>query len=309
MTASKLPTILHDADTYLGLGYKTAFDTWLEMRGHVEEHHSDATLAMFADAHDAEDYAVNVWKRKNPGWTTSKGEVAYRNPALDFPHLVSLDRVARRGRARHIIEVKRPQRQLAAPREAWIMQVIFQMGVSGIHDASIVMVPRYGENSITPVPWDPELFDVMVEQAREFMALVESGDPPEMDTSTYAKTWLAESNPVNESEPPVELDGDLAGELIAAWDVLRDAEARVTALENQVAAQLGDAPAGRFQGSTLVSRRAGTFSARRLSDEQKAPYMTKLALDTKALRAAEPDLYEQARGAATYTFNRKEFLR
>ena len=79
VTASKVAPMITNKSTgdYLGIGYISAYEQFMEMAGKWERTIDADTQAMFEDAHDAEDYAVNVWKRKNPGWRTSKGEVAY----------------------------------------------------------------------------------------------------------------------------------------------------------------------------------------------------------------------------------------
>ena len=114
ITASKVPAMIRDRFTgeYLGIDYLSAFERFMEMTGQWEQPIDAKTQAMFDDAHDAEDYAVNVWKRANPGWHTSAGEIAFTNPdALPgIPCLVTIDRRASRGRSRRIIEVKRPRK-------------------------------------------------------------------------------------------------------------------------------------------------------------------------------------------------------
>ena len=63
ITASKVPAMIRDRFTgeYLGIDYLSAFERFMEMTGQWEQPIDAKTQAMFDDAHDAEDYAVNVW--------------------------------------------------------------------------------------------------------------------------------------------------------------------------------------------------------------------------------------------------------
>ncbi|WKS54943.1 hypothetical protein [Corynebacterium accolens] len=313
VTASKVAPMVTDKSTgeYLGIGYVSAYEQFMEMTGQWSRDIDAATQEMFDDAHDAEDYAVNVWKRKNPGWRTSKGEIAYTDDTLPFPNLVTLDRRAVRGRAKQIIEVKRPR----VPRgveDKWLVQVQFQMGVSGIHRASLVEVPVYGKPVIHSIKFDSALFAGIVEDAKNFYRLVELNFPPAVGDSEHAKGILAALNPVDESQPPVQLDQDMMDGLIDAWKRQKAIESEVSEWENRVYERMGQSPRAEYEGRPVVTRPAGRFAASRVpKDKQellKDPELASPKLDPKKLKEKYPDVYESAIGEAKFTCKKKEWV-
>lgn len=309
ITASKIPAMIRDGETgqYLGLGYKPAFDLYMEMMGMWDDLITPQQQAMFDDAHDAEDYAVNVWKRANPGFTQfSRGEVAFTDDELPFPNLVTIDRLATAGKRRHIIEVKRPRQPLDAPRDGWVAQVVFQMGVSGIYEADIVMVPVYGTPSIHPVVFDPELYAALVRDATHFWHLLEAETPPDSEDSKLAGTMYAQTPTTRDA---IDLDESLMDQLVTVWQNLAALEKEAGVLENKVAEFAQTAKEATFQGITVASKRAGRFSEKRLSEDQRleasAFEVQKTSLDTRRLKKEAPHLYNAGLGDSTFVFNRK----
>ena len=312
ITASKVPAMITDKSTglYLGIGYYSAYETYAEMKGEWEENLTPDKQAMFDDAHDAEDYAVNVWKRANPGWKTNKGEISYTDDTLPFPNLVTLDRRAMRGRARRIIEVKRP-RVPSGVTDGWLVQVTFQMGVSQIYSANLVEVPVYGSPVIHRVPFDAALFDAIVSDAERFHQRLQLGIPPEMEGSEHEREILSALNPVDDELPPHRIDESLMANLKSAWNELDAVQKRVNYLESVVADNMGKAPQA-ICGDRPVARRVkGRFSKARVPAEHKEllkdEALMSLRFDAKKLKDAHPDVYEKALGAATYRFTRDEW--
>lgn len=312
ITASKVPAMITDKTTglYLGLGYQSAYELYWQMRGDWGETLSPQKQAMFDDAHDAEDYAVNVWKRANPGWKTNKGEISYTDDTLPFPNLVTLDRRAMRGRARRIIEVKRPR----VPRgvtDGWLVQVTFQMGVSQIYSADLVEVPVYGTPEIHRVPFDQTLFDVIVSDAERFYQRLQLSIPPEMEGSQHERHILSALNPVNDELPPHRIDESVMLNLQSAWKELDAAQKRVNYLESVVADTMGKAPQAICNDRPVARRVKGRFSKARVPAEHKEllkdEALMSLRFDAKKLKDAHPDVYEEALGDATYTFARDEW--
>lgn len=314
VTASKVAPMITNKSTgdYLGIGYVSAYEQFMEMAGKWERTIDADTQAMFEDAHDAEDYAVNVWKRKNPGWRTSKGEIAYTDESLPFPNLVTLDRRAVRGRAKRIIEVKRPR----VPRgveDKWLVQVQFQMGVSGIHQADLVEVPVYGQPVIHKIEFDQGLYDGICKDAEKFYNLIELDFPPAAGDSEHAKEILAALNPVDDTQPPVQLDQDMMDGLLDAWKNLKAAEDRATEWENMVTERMGQAPKSEYDGRVVATRPAPRFAVSRVPKDMKKhlsdPDVTSTKLDPKKLRKKYPDVYDAALGDSKVTFKRKDWLK
>lgn len=313
ITASKISAMLTDKETgeYLGLGYVTAFEMWSEMRGEWQRTIDAATQEMFDDAHDAEDYAANVWLRCHPGWKASRGEVAYTDESLEFPNLVTLDRRMVRGRAKHIVEVKRPRVERGL-QPGWQAQVIFQMGVSGIHSASLVEVPIYGRPVIHEVEWDGDLYAAICEDAAHFHNLVATGTAPALGDSKDAKAILAERNPVNATTAPVEVPDMFMHSLMKAWKQQAEADSAVRFWENKVAEAMGDSGKAEFEGRKVASRTAGRFSQSRVPADYKPllkaeEFMTP-KFDTAKFKTAHSDVYRQACGVGSFKFERKEWI-
>ena len=191
ISASKVPVIL-------GISrFQSPFSLWHAMAGNVpsaplEGDHLDW-------GHDAELSLAQWWKRRNPDWrlnTVRKGrsEITYHDPDLPFPNLATLDRRAinlsrtkTEGRY-HIVECKtardldtwgKPGDQDAVPAD-YFSQVIFQMGVSGIHEASLVVLGS-GVPEIHPVIFDQALFDGIIDRCMAWHESLQAGTPPELD--------------------------------------------------------------------------------------------------------------------------------
>ena len=140
ITASKVPTLL-------GLSpWSSPYALWHEMYAGLEPPAMEGDHLRWG--HLAEQSLVDWWLDANPGWQAGAGEITYTSDALPFPNAVTLDRRARRGRRFHIIECKttRDMDQWGRPGDPdsvpahYLAQVIFQMGVSGIHEASVVVL-------------------------------------------------------------------------------------------------------------------------------------------------------------------------
>ena len=311
ITASKVASMLRDADgDYLGIGYNSAFELWHQMAGQWEPDLPDEKI--LARGHWMEPAARAFWMHENPGWRCSPGEVAYADPDLPFPNLVTLDIRASRGRARKIVEVKSP-RQDRGVHDGWLVQVQMQMRISGIHQADVVLMPQWGEERIITVDYDPDLADAIVADAEHFWGLLEAGTPPDAGDSVHAAQILAALHPAPQPDTAVELPVDVMDEWTTALDRSAAAEKALTTVENKVREQMGDAARASFDGRVVATRSAGRFAKTRLpkTDEAAAAVaactVTKETLDTAALKREHPDLYAAATAAPTYVFKRGDW--
>lgn len=151
VTASKVPAIL-------GLNqFQTPSELWMEMSGLAPKQVVEGDRLDWG--HDIEESLVRWWLRKNPGWRAGKGEVAYTNPELPFANQATLDRRAVRGRRFHIIECKSTDSERTWDSEDELpahvyAQALAQMGISGIHRASVVRQLHSTVPVIYEVEWD-----------------------------------------------------------------------------------------------------------------------------------------------------------
>lgn len=313
ITASKAPSMFRDAyGEFQGFGYFSAYETYLMMRGEWEPTIPPDLQELFDDGHDIEDYAVNYWLRRNPGWKQSHKEVAYTDASWGIPNIATIDRRVSRGSRRAIIECKRPVRAKPQLPAGWYIQVMTQMMISGIHEAYLVEVPRFGDPTIHTIEWDPEVAKKIREDCEHFHNLVIDGIPPDIGASESVNEILADRWPDPTGET-IDLTEMAMDELIAAWQEVDAAEAKARALENKLKEKMGDASKLLFEGSPVIRRSAGRFAQSRIPKEHrevlKDPAFMSSKFDSALLKKKLPEVYEAALGAAGYTVERAKWLK
>ena len=256
ITPSKIPIILGVSR------FKSQFALWHEMAGNIEPDPPKGDH--IAWGHDAEDSLVKWWKRHNPGWRTNAGEIAYTNPYLPFPNLATLDRRAVRGRAYRIIECKtardlndwgRPGEEDSAPTD-YSTQVLSQMGISGIHAADIPVLGGYGAPEIHTVPWDAELWEMIIPRLTEWHESIEAGEPPELSDSVADYQALRGLHPEIEQGATFEVEEKQAHAYLDAVHALDAAKKEAQWQKNQLMQAMGTAQKATFGTATIATRQA-----------------------------------------------------
>ena len=69
------------------------------------------------------------------------------------------------------------------------------MMISGIHEAYLVEVPRFGDPTIHTIEWDPEVAKKIREDCEHFHNLVIDGIPPDIGASESVNEILADRWP------------------------------------------------------------------------------------------------------------------
>lgn len=310
ITSSKVAPMLRDEEgEFLGIGYDTAYDTYQYLTGGAEKDVASME-EIFRYGHAAEKFARYWLQDTMPGWKFSQGEVAYgHHPELPFPHQATADMRASKGRHRKIVEVKAPKVDRGVE-EKWIPQITMNMAVSGIHEALLVIVPRYGEVSVHEIEYDPELWAAIVEDVTDFWRRIQEGDTPDHGGSAL---WREEQGKLHTPDPdhaPVVLNKGYTQRYADAVRQLAEAEEYLKVVQNEIIEQMGDAPrVNGADGRKIVTRTAGRFSQRRVPknylDDQML-YTPKF--DKDKLRAMFPSIYDEAVGAASYTFDKKGWI-
>lgn len=309
ITASKVATMMRDGDTgdYLGIGYQSAFDQWHEMNGTWSPDMSDME-EHFLYGHSVEKAARYWWLENNPGWRVSPGEVAFTDDDLPFPNQVTLDMRASKGRSRKILEVKAPRVDRGVE-DKWLVQILLQMRVSGIHQAELIIWPVYGFPEVYPIEYMPDLVDAILRDADAFYQSLTAGEPPAAGDSEHAKEILGALNPDPDPEVEYEVPDDLMEQLIAKYKELGNAESSVTELQNNIAMQMGDAGKATHKGVKVASRSAGRFAQSRIPKEHKAilkdPEMMVPKFDPGKLKKTHPEIHAAATSGGSFTFERK----
>lgn len=311
ITSSKVAPMLRDDDlNFLGIGYDSAYDTFQYLTVRAEKDTSGME-EIFRYGHAAEKFARYWLQDTMPGWTFSTGEVAYgEHPMLDMPHQATLDMRASKGARRKVIEVKAPKVDRGVE-EKWIPQLQMNMAVSGIHEALLVLVPRYGEVSVHEVKFDEPLWDTMVEDINDFWRRIVDDDPPPYEGSALWRNEQAKLTRPDKKADPIVLNEGYTARYEDAVLALEKAEQDLSVLENEIIAQMGDAPAVMgADGRKVVSRRAGSFAKSRVPKRfRDDPELRSEQFDKDKLREKYPKIYDAAIGAPSYTFDKKEWKR
>lgn len=252
ITASKVPAIL---------GYSpwaSPFEVFYQMTGEyvIQQPESDT----FRWGHHMEDTLVRWWQLHNPGWEVAdvgpggSREVAYRNEALPFPHLATLDAVATCEGEQRILECKTSGSMTTFAGGVplhYQLQVQFQMLVSGIHRATVV-AHTVGPAKFFEMEFDPRLGEAMARMLSAWMGAVRRGVPP-------AITHRPQDGVVQRylNGPVVDEVVEVPAEIREAWDSAREArraaEEAESLAKNRLLQAMGSARVATVGGEKLAT--------------------------------------------------------
>lgn len=283
ITASKVPAILNLSP------WTSQYTLWHEMAGNVEPDNPDSDL--FTWGHCAERSLQDFWLSKHPGWKfkgstrAASREIAFTNTTLGYPNQATLDAVAvqagTRGRVRRIVECKvthdlsawgRPGEEKSVP-DHYRAQVIFQMLVSGIYEADVVVLCR-GVPEIHRVEWDERIAEAIHQRCTEWWESLEQGVEPELDYSLSTLKTMRGLHPSIEQGVEVVIPDGLAQEYTRAameakaWKTSYEKAAfRIEQLMLSEHAQYAITHSGERLASRVASR--GVASLRRYTPKPK----------------------------------------
>ena len=269
ITASKVPTLL-------GLSpWSSPYALWHEMYAGLEPPALEGDHLRWG--HIAEQSLVGWWLDANPGWQAGAGEITYTDPGLPFPNAVTLDRRARRGRRFHIIECKttRDMDQWGRPGDPdsipahYLAQVIFQMGVSGIHEASVVVL-GFGTPEIHEVQWDEDVWASIVAACTRWHHTGVTGDPPALDDRVATYDTVRGLHPDIDRDTDIQVDHDQAVALLDALEEEAAAKATVVAAKTRLLDQMGTARRALVGDTTIATRTPGRGDSITLRINRKA---------------------------------------
>jgi putative phage-type endonuclease len=227
--------------------WESPYRLWHRMKGLVDP---EPPKDIFDAGHDFEPALAAMWKRRNPGWRLSPGEVQIVDDRRGYPAVATLDRRASRGRARRIVEFKTARKLEEwgdfgtdeAPAD-YVAQVMAQMMFTGYtqHAAHLMVLGPFFEAHTYVIEYDPKVAAVIHERCRAFWASLQSDEPPELDDSvpTYecVRDLHQDINPGETAEVTPEL-----GRYLLDWDNdLRGAERNVRRYKTQLLDKMGSA--------------------------------------------------------------------
>lgn len=244
--------------------WESPYRLWHRMRGMLP---GDEPKDLFDVGHDYEPAAANRWRRHNPGWRLSRGEVQFQldEDVFGFPAVCTLDRRGVRGRARRVVELK-TARQLdewgddftgECP-EDYAAQCTAQMLFTGWTDypAHLLALGPFFNDRIYEIEFDAAVASWLLDECRKFWAsLDESNDtPPPLDDSVATYEAVRELHPDINGET-VEVDTDLGMAVHNANDDLKAAEKKLRGLKTQLLDAMGNAQTAVI-GSLKVATRS-----------------------------------------------------
>lgn len=259
ISSSKIPTILHLSP------WTSPYALWHEMHGDLEPAGMDEGRARIG--HYAELMLVPYWLDENAGWVCERtGERSYEQTFTQdygYPAVATVDAVAvGPDGGQCIIECKttndmshwgEPGDPDAVPAH-YYAQVMWQMGVSGIHRAQVI-VEAYHEAEIHTVEWDEDVFAGLVDAGADWWASLESGTPPDLDESVATYETVRGLHPDIDKGTEVEVDRETALDLLDADTAHKDAETALRAVKARLLDLMGNAHHLTCEGQKIASRR------------------------------------------------------
>lgn len=241
--------------------FTSPYRMWHQMKGLIDpEPHKD----IFAVGHAFEHALAALWKSENPGWQLSPDEVQIVREDLGFPALVTLDRRARRGKARRVVEFK-IARSLddwgddftdAAPAD-YVAQVTAQMMFTGYtrHAAHLMVMGPFFKHHTYVIEYDAGIADVILTRCQQFYDSLQADEPPPLDDSIATYSCVRELHPDIEAGAEVQLDPSLAAEFVTAIADQKDAERNLRGIKTQVLDAMGVSEFARVS-DLIVAKRA-----------------------------------------------------
>lgn len=302
VTASKVPVILGMVPQW-----ETPHELWMVMSGLADHDQLDADH--LAWGHVAENSLIDWWLHKNRGWKPSRKqrgsrEVAYTNTDLPFENQATLDCVATRKEQQRVIECKTSDdwgtwdSTVELPGHIYA-QVVAQMGISGIRQASVVGQRGSTVPIIYDVEFDPSLWEGIVDQVHAFVQSLGESEPPQPDPALL------------DGLKAVEIPADTVDIAPEEVSVLMDMQAQLEAVEAEIEEEkqhLISTYAGRkvtVNGKAFLVPFKGRFAKTRVPEEARHllmdPDVQTTTLDSKKLAKKYPDLAAAATGPVTYT--------
>lgn len=253
----------------LGLSrWESPRSLWLRMRGDIPPM---APKDAFDIGHDVEPYAANVWRRRNPGWLLSPGEVQFvcDPDHFGFPAVVTLDRRAVRGRARRVLQIKLTRDLTDLEKFGgdlsgdcppdYFAQVLAEMLFTGWTDypGHLLALGPYYTDRIFEVTYDLDAqteVASMIEECRAFYDSLAGDDPPPLDDSVATYEAIRAQHPDIERDAEAEIDAELAEEYLTATTDAKIAESAARLAKTRVLDVMKRAQYARCNG-TVIARR------------------------------------------------------
>lgn len=264
ITPSKVPVIIGASR------FDSPYRLWHRMTGRVQpEPESDR----FDMGHDFEPAMRAMWRRRNPDWQLSPGEVQLQVPAdrFGFPALVTLDGRARRGRSRRVVQFK-----TVRDTDEWgdygtdeapayvVAQVMTEMAFSGYtqHPASVLALgPFYERPLVYNIPFSPRTWAGILERLQEWHASMALDEVPDLDDTVATYDCLRELHPDISEGLEVHIEPNDAARVRIAHSNHELAKAQLQADKNYLLDLMGNAQYAKLDGEVIARRQRGSHGS------------------------------------------------
>lgn len=242
--------------------WESPYRLWHRMKGLTDP---EPPKDIFDVGHDFEPAMAAMYKRQHPGWQLSPGEVSIKaDHRFGFPCGTNLDRRARTGRARRVVEFK-TARHLEdwgdfftdqAPAD-YVAQVLAQMAFTGYtrHPAHLMVLGPYFEAHTYEIPFDPAVWAVITDRLVTFWHSLKGRDAPDLDDSVATYECVRELHPDIEPKSTVQVDLRQAQLLLQHAADLDANERALRGAKTQLLDLMGNAQYAECNGIKVADRR------------------------------------------------------
>jgi hypothetical protein len=196
---------------------------------------------------------AELWRRENPQWRLSTGEVQFVGDEYGFPFVCTLDRRATRGRHRRVLEMK-----TARSLEEWgdpsldgdcpvdyTAQVTAQMLFAGPqyrkHPAHLMVLGPFFKHHTYEISYDHGVGDWIIRECRAFWESLQTGVEPDLDDSVSTYTCVRAQHPEITPGLKVEIPEALAQDWRTAHAESGVAERVLRGIKTKVLDTVGEA--------------------------------------------------------------------
>lgn len=242
--------------------WESTYRLWHRLKGLVD---AEPPKDIFDVGHDFEPAMAAMWRRANPGWRLSPGEVQVFAPAdIGYPAAATLDRRACRGRARRVVEFKTARRLEdwgdfgtdQAPAD-YVAQVLAQMAFTGYttHPAHLMVLGPYFEAHTYVIEYDQQVVDMIHQRCLAFWHSLKGQEPPDLDDTVPTYECVRELHPDITPGETVEIDTELALRVLQSDADLKANETALRGAKTRLLDLMGDAQHAECGGIRVADRR------------------------------------------------------
>jgi predicted phage-related endonuclease len=243
--------------------WQSPYSCWHEMRS---EYQRDLPADLENVGFAFELALAELWKRENPRWRLSPGEVQFVGDEYGFPFVCTLDRRATRGQDRKVVEFKtaRSLEDFGDPGLAgdcptdYTAQVIAQMLFAGPkyrkHPAHLMAMGPFFKHRTYEVSYDETIANFIVRECKRFWDSLIAGIEPDLDDSVATYACVKAMHPDIDGGSMVEVPADLVMKIRELREEINPMDAKLRGLKTQLMDLMANAQKGCIDGEPVARR-------------------------------------------------------